>query len=372
MKIDDIQNLYRHDLGSFFQGAFNILHPYALFQDNWHIHLMAHYLKQVSDGKITRLIINMPPRMLKSECVSIAWPAWELGRDPRKKILCLHASRALGRDLDEACFELMSSPRYRALFPSTAIKSEKDRLVTSFKGRRQFMPIMGRLTGLGSDIIIIDDPMSTTEARDASERQHLNEQFDDNILQRLNNKKNGGIVLVMQRLHEDDLTAHLLAKDEGWVHLNLPAIALQEEVWHLPYGQTYTRKKGEALHEARETREHLMGILKAIGGHPFAYQYLQGVYKPQFGEEGHGCLWLTPQREGEFWDAHVGPHRPHGFYHYNESDLILPRVFGIGDDPTPPNMRSALTPKEWQISVDILRDKMFERERQIESEEIEL
>ncbi len=110
----------------------------------------------------------------------------------------------------------------------------------------------------------------------------------------INDKKNGAIVLVMQRLHEDDLTAHLLAKDEGWVHLNLPAIAMQDEIWNLPYGQTYLRKKGEALHEARESREQLVGILKAIGGHPFSYQYLQGAYKPRFGDTGHGCIWLRP------------------------------------------------------------------------------
>ena len=283
----------------------------------------------------------------------------------------MHAGVALGRDLDKRCVELMESRRYRSIFPSTVIKSEKNRLVTSFKGCRQFMPIMGNLTGLGADIIIIDDPMSTVDARDAKMRKRLYQQFDDNILQRLNNKKDNAIVIVMQRLHEDDLTAHLMAKNETWEHLNLPAIALQEELWDLPHGQTYTRKKGEALHEARETREQLVEILKDIGGYPFSYQYLQGEYKPQFGEGKKGCLWLTPQREGEFWDARVGPHRPYGFYAYDESDLILPRVFGIGEDPAPPNMRNALTPEEWQISADIFKEKIFERERQIESGEIE-
>lgn len=371
MKIDNIQDLYRHDFGSFIQCAFGILHPHVPFQDNWHIHLMAHYLKQVSDGKIKRLIINMPPRMLKSECVSIAWPAWELGRDPRKKILCLHASKALGHDLDEACFELMASRRYRSLFLGTVVKSEQNKLVTSFKGRRQFMPIMGRLTGLGSDIIIIDDPMSSAEARNVHERQRLNEQFDDNILQRLNDKANGAIVLVMQRLHENDLTAHLLAKNEGWVHLNLPAIAMQDEIWNLPYGQKHLRKKGEALHEARESREQLLGILKALGGYPFSYQYLQGAYKPHFGEDGRGCIWLTPQREGIFWDARTSPQRPFGFYDLKEEDLILPKVFNIGDDPRPPNMRDGLTKEELDISLAKYRETMLEHQRKVTSGELD-
>jgi hypothetical protein len=371
MNDENFKAMYIHDLASFFHCSFNILHPHASFQDNWHINLMASYLKQVSDGQIKRLIINLPPRMLKSECVSIAWAAWELGRNPRKKILCLHASKALGGDLDEACSELMTSRRYRWLFPSTVIKPGKDRITTSFKGHRQFMPINGRLTGLGADTVIIDDPMSTADARDAHERQRLNEQFDDNIVQRLNDKSNGAIVLVMQRLHEDDLTSHLLAKNEGWVHLNLPAIALHDEVWQLPYGRQYTRKKGEVLHEARESREELYNTLISVGGHAFAYQYLQGAYKPQFGKEGHGSLWLTPQRQGQFWDARIDVKRPHGFHHFKESDLILPRVFGVGEDPAPANMRQMLTTEEWAISANICRDEMLERERQIASGEIE-
>ncbi len=199
MKIEDFQNMLRLDLTCFTRFAFNILHPHAQYQHNWHVDLMARALTQVSNGEIKRLIITMPPCMLKSHCVSIAWPAWELGRDPLKKFLCLHASNALGRDLDAACLELMESRRFRALFPSTRIGLKKNKLCTSFGGHRQFMPINGRLTGLGADIIIIDDPISTTDARDPKARQLLHQQFDDNILQRLNNKKDGAIVLVMQR-----------------------------------------------------------------------------------------------------------------------------------------------------------------------------
>lgn len=359
MKIEDFQNILRHDLTSFTRFGFDILNPHAQYQHNWHIDLMARALTQVSNGEIKRLIITMPPRMLKSHCVSIAWPAWLLGRDPLKKFLCLHASNALGRDLDEACFDLMSSPRYRALFPSTKLSLKKNKLCTSFGGHRQFMPINGRLTGLGADFIIIDDPISTADARDPKARQLLHQQFDDNILQRLNNKKDGAIVLVMQRLHEDDLTAHLLAKNEGWVHLDLPAIAMQNEVWQLPYGHTYHRQKGEALHEARESLADLQDILKTVGGHPFSYQYLQGAYQPRFGEEGHGCVFLTPFKEGEVWDPQTSPTEPHGFYRLNEIDFILPKIFGIGEDPYPANMRTSLTTEEWTKAAKALRDEML-------------
>lgn len=185
MKIKDYQKILRYDLTSFTRFAFDILYYHEEYHHNWHIDALAQALMQVSEGKIKRLIINMPPRTLKSHCVSIAFPAWLLGRDPRQKILYLHGSNALGRDLDEACFDLMSSSRYRALFPSTRITLKKNKISTSFGGHRQFMPINGRLTGLGADIVIIDDPISTADARDPKARLQLHQQFDDNISQRL-------------------------------------------------------------------------------------------------------------------------------------------------------------------------------------------
>lgn len=357
MKNEDFQRLLRHDLTSFTRFAFDILQPHAEYHHNWHINAIAYALMQVSEGKTKRLIINMPPRTLKSHCASIAFPAWLLGRDPRQKILCLHGSNALGRDLDEACFDLMSSSRYRAFFPSARITLKKSKICTNFGGHRQFMSINGRLTGLGADIVVIDDPISTADARDPKMRLLLHQQFDDNISQRLNN--DGAIILVMQRLHEDDLTAHLLAKNEKWVHLDLSAIALQDEIWNLPYGRTHLRSKGDVLHADRKSHDGLLDILGSIGGYAFAQQYLQGQYTPRFGEKGHGSVFLTPFREGEEWDPQTSPRRLYGFYRFDESDFIRPKVFGIGEDPLPANMRSMLTTDEWTKGAKILRDEML-------------
>jgi len=354
MKIEDIQNIYRHDLSSFFQFAFRELHPYADYHHNWHIDVMAHYLSLVSRGEIKKLIINMPPRMLKSQCVSIAWPAWELGRDSRKNFLCLHGSKALGLSLHDQSLDLMLSNRYQSLFPSVRIKEEKNKLTTAFKGKRQFMTLNGKLTGLGADTIIIDDPMSTEEAKCDETRKHINRQFDENILQRLSNK-NGSIVVVMQRLHENDLTGHLLAKNDNWVHIDLSAITLKDEVWNLPYGKTYHRTKGEVLHEARASQEDLIETLHSIGGYAFAYQYLQGQYKPKFGESNKGCLLINPMREGEFYDVRERGPGKSGFYHFTEADLILPKVFGLGEDPYPSNMRHMFTIEEFEIAAEQLR-----------------
>lgn len=355
MKTEDVQNLYRHDLSSFMQFAFNELQPYDTYLHNWHIDVMAHHLHLVSQGKIKKIIINMPPRMLKSQCVSIAWPAWELGRDARKSFLCLHGSKSLGLDLHDKSHELMTSRRYQALFPKTLIKEEKNKLKTAFKGKRQFMALTGKLTGLGADTIIVDDPMSTEEANCDDKRAQINRQFDENVLQRLSDKKNGAIVVVMQRLHDNDLTGHLLAKNDGWVHIDLSAIALENEIWDLPYGKTYHRPKGEVLHEARMSRDDLFETLCSIGGYAFAYQYLQGQYQPKFGDAGKGSLWLTPMREGAFYDGQQNEDTRHGFYEFKEIDLMLPKLFGIGEDPYPSNMRSRMTMEEFELAAKKLR-----------------
>ncbi len=134
---------------------------------------------------------------------------------------------------------------------------------------------------------------------------------------------------------------------------------MQDEVWQLPYGHIHTRKKGEALHEARESLTELQDILQAVGGHPFSYQYMQGAYHPRFGEEGHGSVFLTPYREGEVWDPQTSPMEPHGFYRLDEADFIRPKVFGIGEDPYPANMRTAPTMEEWTKAAQELREEML-------------
>ncbi len=359
MIADDYKTILRHDFASFISFAFNELNPFADYQHNWHIDVMAYHLSKVESGECKRLIINMPPRMLKSHCASVALPAWILGRNPSKNLLYLHNSRALGRELEDSCVNLMASRRYRSLFPSTIIQESSAQLKTSHGGGRKYMPLMGRLAGLGSDIIIVDDPISTSDVRNISTRTALHNQFDENVLQRLNSKKTGAIILVMQRLHEDDLTAHLLAKNEDWALVNLPAIALHDETWALPHDQTYHRKKGEALHHRYECREQLIETLTSIGGYSFAYQYLQGAYETHFGETGEGGVWLYPLRTGEFWDMQKSPTRSYGAYHMNETDFILPRVFNIGDDPIPDNMRNKMTLEEFTHNARYLKDALY-------------
>jgi len=133
------------------------------------------------------------------------------------------------------------------------------------------------LTGRGADIIIIDDPLKPEEALSEAHRQAANEWFDHTLYSRLNDKHTGAIILIMHRLHEDDLVGHVVGQ-EDWEIVRLPAIAEEDETFVVdsPLGQRcFERRRGEALHPAREPLPMLEHIRKTVGEYNFAGQYQQ-------------------------------------------------------------------------------------------------
>ncbi len=112
----------------------------------------------------------------------------------------------------------------------------------------------GLLVGRGADLIVIDDPIAPARVHDEPRRRAVNKWFHAEVIQRLNDKTNGAVIVVMQRLHHEDLCGHLLSGEQPWVHLNLPAIAVEDEEWRLSRGRVMTRRKGEALAPAIDSR----------------------------------------------------------------------------------------------------------------------
>jgi predicted phage terminase large subunit-like protein len=136
----------------------------------------------------------------------------------------------------------------------------------------------GVLTGRGGDFIIIDDPLKPDEAVSETQRNAVNEWFEHTLYSRLNDKKTGRIIIIMQRLHEDDLVGHVLEKDNGWKVLRFPAIAVEDEIHviHNCYGtRTFQRRAGEVLHFEREPIEILEDIRRKTGEYNFSGQYQQ-------------------------------------------------------------------------------------------------
>ena len=110
--------LLRHDFATFAMRCFNDLNPQTRLAMNWHLEVIAAKLTAVREGKIRRLIINLPPRHLKSLMASIAFPAWCLGHDPSAQILCVSYAQDLADKLARDCRSIMTSPWYRQIFPT--------------------------------------------------------------------------------------------------------------------------------------------------------------------------------------------------------------------------------------------------------------
>src|ERR1700757_2068752 len=252
----EYQVLLRQDFVSFAVRCFQDLNPQAERAMNWHIEVIAAKLTAVREGKIRRLIINLPPRHLKSLMASIAFPAWLLGHNPSAQILCVSYAQDLADKLARDCRGIMISPWYGRIFPTrlSAHRQAVQEVINTRQGCRLATSTGGVLTGRGADIILIDDPLKPEDALSKALRQACNEWFVHTLYSRLNDKRTGAIVIIMQRLHEDDLVGHVLGQ-EPWEVLSFPAIAEADEgheietIWGPRH---YTRRRGEALHPARE------------------------------------------------------------------------------------------------------------------------
>ena len=271
--------LLRHDFTTFAMRCFYDLNPQAKLAMNWHLKVIAAKLTAVREGRIRRLIINLPPRHLKSSIASIAFPAWCLGHDPSAQILCVSYAQDLADKLARDCRSIMMSRWYRQIFSTrlAAHRQAVQEFITTRQGYRLATSTGGVPTGRGADIILIDNPLKPEEALSDSQRQAANDWYDHTLYSRQNDKRRGAIVTIMQRLHEDDLIGHLLAQ-EPWEVLRFPAIAEADEVHRIEtiWGpRCFTRRRGEALHPDREPLETLEHIRRTIGEYNFAGQYQQ-------------------------------------------------------------------------------------------------
>ena len=210
----------------------------------WHVEAIAWQLERVRRGEIRRLIINMPPRSLKSIAASVAFPAFVLGHDPSRRIICVSYSGDLAKKHANDFRAVLESPWYRSAFPSTRIgpfKNSETEIELTARGFRLATSVGGTLTGRGGDIIIIDDPLKPDDALSETKRSAANQWFTNTLLSRLDDKRTGAIVVVMQRVHIDDLTGFLLGQSDEWDVLSLPAIADFDETIPLSAGRTYRR-----------------------------------------------------------------------------------------------------------------------------------
>lgn len=270
-----LREMQRRDFLTFLDKAWPYISGGQLLDHNWHIDAMACRLERVKSGTSRRLLINLPPRNAKSKTVSIIWVAWMLGQDPSLNFVCVSYSNELSGKLARDCLTIMQAPWYRELFPRTIIRrAAAHDFETTAHGGRLATSITGSLTGRGGDIIILDDVIKPDEASSELTREAVNTWYRTTLASRLNDKENGAIICVMQRLHQFDLPGMLLEAGV-WDHLALPAIAVEDEIAPLTRGRRHVRRRGDVLHPERESRETLENQRREMGSAAFAAQYQQ-------------------------------------------------------------------------------------------------
>jgi len=222
-------------LYKFLKGSWRYIDA-SPFTDGWPIEAVAEHLQAVADGDIKRLIINIPPRCAKSSLTSVAFPAW-VWAQPRQwdsptsgpGVQFLHASYAQQLALRDSvkCRRLIDSPWYQQRwgerFRLTGDQNTKTRFDNDQNGSRLSTSVGSALTGEGGSIIVVDDPNAAQEAFSEATIQTTIEWWDSALSTRLNDPKTGAFIVIQQRLSEEDLTGHIMSKNQGgWTHLCLP------------------------------------------------------------------------------------------------------------------------------------------------------
>ena len=272
--------ILKNDLSTFVERAFRELNPGTSFMSAPYIDLLTSALEECRTGETKRLIVNLPPRTLKSHAASVVFPAWLLGHDPTKQIICASYGQDLADKHARDTRTVMSSAFYKNVFPRTVLSPDRlcvNDFMTTAQGFRMATSVGGGLTGRGADVLILDDVLKPDEALSETRRTAANEWYFNTLLSRLNSKQNGAIILVMQRLHQQDLAGEVLER-EPWKVLSLPAIAQDDEAYSyraLFCDRLFRRKAGEALHPERDTVETYRKIRETVGEYIFKSQYQQ-------------------------------------------------------------------------------------------------
>ena len=316
--------LLRTDLATFIGKVHGVVSPGTPFEPNWHIEAIAHALEQVEAGTIRRLLVTLPPRTMKSTAVTIGFTASLLGRQPTIRIISASYAEALSAKFASDTRRVMQSAWYRRIFPGTVLQrvSEQELTITA-GGSRLATSVGGTLTGRGADLIVIDDPHKAEEASSRAALARVRDWYDGTLLSRLDDRSRGRIVVVMQRLHVDDLAGHLLAQG-GWHHLSLPAVAEVEEHVPIGMGRCHLRRTGDVLQSGRDTIEGFELLKRQMGsalfsaqfqqapvpagGHLIDWEWLARFDLPFRGRKGDLIIqsWDTANKGGKLSDYSVG------------------------------------------------------------------
>jgi predicted phage terminase large subunit-like protein len=272
-----LQALCRQNFGAFTQKAFQIIEPGTAMEWSWHLDCVSEHLQAVHDGELPWLIINQPPRTLKSVQVAQIFPAWEMGKDASHQFIGASYAHMLAERNVMKCRHIMQADWYLDTFPGTRIsqdQNQKDYFTTTMAGQYKGTGIGGTVTGFGCRTLLIDDPLNPKEAASDTIRLSTIEAVRSTLFSRFNDRRKARMILIMQRLHEMDTTGDLL-KDQGYYLLKLPAENKSEKTISIGLrGRSWEMAPGDLL-SPRLTKADLEKLRMDLTEYHFVGQYLQ-------------------------------------------------------------------------------------------------
>jgi predicted phage terminase large subunit-like protein len=273
----------RVDFWCFVEWMFPVLYPEQKLVYAGYLELIATLLMRVGQGRYRNVIINLPPRHMKSALASILYPAWRLGCDPTVKFICISYGDDLAHDLSAQTRKIMRSPLYKQIFPGTILdKSAVDHIRTTMGGYRYATAVGSDITGFGADEIIIDDPVQPEDALSERVKQQLRDWVNSSVYTRFNDPSRGVFVLVMHRLAPDDLSGTM--EPFADFALKLPLIAEKNENYIYMDKSIMRRVPGDPLNPSRLGIAEIDALKARIAPHVFASQYQQ---RPTTGGSGY-------------------------------------------------------------------------------------
>lgn len=241
------KTLAERSLHEFVRQAWHVIDPDP-FVDGVHIQAICAHLEAIERGDIRNLVVNIPPRHSKSSVISVLYPAWVWILKPETRWLCASYAGDLSTRDSVKCRRLLTSPWYQSRwgdrFRLTGDQNLKTRFDNDKKGYRYATSVGGQTTGDGGDRLLVDDPHNVLEAESEVQRKTAIDWWDGAMSTRGNNPKTVARIVVMQRIHEEDLTGHLIAQG-GYEHLCIPAEYEQEH----PFARTTSIGWADPRHE---------------------------------------------------------------------------------------------------------------------------
>src|SRR5712671_6014588 len=280
------------NLIDFCEYVWPVVEPAIPFIRGWAIEAIAEHLQAVTEGHITRLLMNVPPGFTKSLMTDVFWPAWEWGprNMPSLRYVCASYSSHLTERDNMRCRNIVTSDRYQDYWGGRFKISNEQFTKIKFANNKTGWKLATSVTGIGvgerGDRFIIDDPNNTMDMESEAVRHTTNLWFTEVVPDRLNNPEKSAIVIIQQRLHEDDISGTALSREMGYTHLMIPVRydgarhcstipLLNRETGEAKVWEDWRTEEGELAWPERFTDKVCDDLERDKGPYAWAGQYMQ-------------------------------------------------------------------------------------------------